>query len=439
MSSSKHARNLRSNTSSDTTIDMQPEDTLSSTSIDQSQTTISPGNWVKYFDSKFGTIETTMRENDIKLSERISNLEQSVTKSVDFAIATAKEALAISNDSRKIINELKLEIEQLKKSMLKSHKIQEKFDESLVKQELFSRKRNLIFTSFDNIDYECSIVVMKVFEIMHLSHIKCETAHFLHDKKQFIVRFASITDRDSVWNARRHLGGSRFFVSEDLPAKIKQQHDELFIVAKAARSSSKYDKVYLQANKLTIDGVTYTGNSIKNLPNDINPCYLSQRTSDSVVCFGGKLSKYHPLSNFYDTSFVYKNIKYNSSEQALQHIKSLKFNDNTKAQHILNTSDCAEQKKLGRNVANFNQTAWNSVKIDMLTDILKAKFSQNREAKQYLSDTKARVIGEASVRDDVYGIGFPIHHTDVLNKERWNGSNELGNTLMTVREYFKNI
>ena len=118
---------------------MQLEDTLSSTSIDQSQTTISPGNWVKYFDSKFGTVETTMnllREDDIKLSEKNSNLEQSVTKSVEFAIVTAKEALAIPNDSRKIINVLKLEIEQLKKSMLKC--------------------------------YDCSIVVMKVFEIMHI-------------------------------------------------------------------------------------------------------------------------------------------------------------------------------------------------------------------------------------------------------------------------------
>lgn len=31
----------------------------------------------------------------------------------------------------------------------------------------------------------------------------------------------------------------RIFVSEDLLVKIKQQHDELFVSAKAARSSSE--------------------------------------------------------------------------------------------------------------------------------------------------------------------------------------------------------
>ena len=39
--------------------------------------------------------------------------------------------------------------------MLKSNKIQEKFSESSVKHELYSRKINVIFTSFD--DYELSL------------------------------------------------------------------------------------------------------------------------------------------------------------------------------------------------------------------------------------------------------------------------------------------
>ena len=42
------------------------------------------------------------------------------------------------------------------------------------------------------------------------------------------------------------------------------------------------------------------------------------------------------------------------------------------------------------------------------------------------------------MRDDVYEIGFPIYHTDVLNN-RYNGSNELGSGSMTVRDYFNNI
>ena len=41
------------------------------------------------------------------------------------------------------------------------------------------------------------------------------------------------------------------------------------------------------------------------------------------------------------------------------------------------------------------------------------------------------------LRDAAYGVGFPIHHNDVLNKDKWNGGNELDNALMTVRDSLK--
>ena len=45
---------------------------------------------------------------------------------MDFAIATDKEALAISQDIKKVIVDLKCENELLKKSMLKSNTVEEK-------------------------------------------------------------------------------------------------------------------------------------------------------------------------------------------------------------------------------------------------------------------------------------------------------------------------
>ena len=74
-------------------------------------------------------------------------------------IATAKEALAISQDNKKVIDDLKCETELTKKPMLKSNKVQGKLDDTLVKQEIYSRKKNLIFTSFDVIHFECEVIV----------------------------------------------------------------------------------------------------------------------------------------------------------------------------------------------------------------------------------------------------------------------------------------
>lgn len=423
MSASNSSRSLRSkvNTSN---LEVQPN-----TSTDHSQTT-DPNNWVTYFDEKFST-------NELNLTKRITDLELSFNKTVDFAVATANEALSTANDMKQIVNELKAEIERLKTSLLKMEKVQNNFEDSLLKSEMYSRKRNLIFTCFDTQQLECNIVVKRIFNVLNLHDIVYEHAHFLHDKKQIIVRFNSLSVRERVWNARRFLSGSRFFVCEDFPGKIKQQHDELFIVAKKARSFVHYQKVHLQANKLTIDGSTYTGDQISSLPDDINPCYLAQRTSDDVVCFGGRLSRFNPLSNFYESPFVFNQTKYTSSEQALQHSKALKFRDFNQARNILNASDCGEQKSLGKHVKNFNQTTWNSDRINLLTNVIEAKFSQNEDAKKYLLDSKSRTIGEASMRDSVYGVGFPIHHKDVLNKDAWTGSNELGSILMKVRDTLK--
>ena len=53
------------------------------------------------------------------------------------------------------------------------------------------------------------MVVDRVFDNMNIN-ATFEHAHFLHEKKQFIVKFLSISDK--VWNSRRNLAGSRFFV-----------------------------------------------------------------------------------------------------------------------------------------------------------------------------------------------------------------------------------
>ena len=52
------------------------------------------------------------------------------------------------------------------------------------------------------------------------------------------------------------------------------------------------------------------------------------RSSENIVCFGG--------SNYYETPFTYDRIGFTGSEQ---------FGDTSRAQLILNSSDCNEYKK----------------------------------------------------------------------------------------------
>ena len=56
----------------------------------------------------------------------------------------------------------------------------------------------------------------------------------------------------------------------------------------------------------------------------------------------------------------------------------------------------SEQKKLGRNVKNFDNNVWNDVRDDLLLEILKEKFSQNFECKSYLQNTGDKRLIEAT-------------------------------------------
>lgn len=420
---------------SDTPLEQHETEKISR---DHSKTISTTDELVSFIDIKFKNLDTTIKDNEVKLTKQINDLRDSVNSSCQFAIQTATEALNLSKETRTIVDDLKLEIEQLKHSILKINKVNHDQSYAIARNELYSRKRNLIFSSFDVLIDDCNVVVKRVLKTLCKENLKYESAHYLGDKKQFIVRFFSLHDRELVWSERRKMAGSRFFMNEDLPAMIKQEHDELFMIAKSAKKIPKFTgKVHLQANKLSLDGTIYSGSNINDLPDEVHPTYLSQRVSNEVVCFGGRLSKYNPLSNFFQANFFHNKTKYTTSEQAFQHSKALHFHDFDRAQRILNESDCMAQKRLGKHVIDFDSATWNSVRLNILKNILSSKFSQNPRLKKFLCDTGSRKIGEASLRDATYGIGFSISHHDVLNSDKWEGDNELGNILMNIRESYK--
>ena len=63
-----------------------------------------------------------------------------------------------------------------------------------------------------------------------------------------------------------------------------------------------------------------------------------------------------------------------------------------------------------------------------------AKFSQNEELKGELKATGNAVLTECAVKDHIWGIGLSMKDPNRLNKDKWNGQNLLGYTLMMVRE-----
>jgi len=148
----------------------------------------------------------------------------------------------------------------------------------------------------------------------------------------------------------------------------------------------------------------------------------------SKIGFWKTNEKYGEFSNWYTrSSFIYKERRFSSSEQALMWEKAQTFKDEEIALSIMANSDPKKIKKLGRQVANYDDKIWRSRRGKVMFDILLCKFSQDLYLKQLLLSTGDSELFEASPIDNIWGIG-----SSDVNIVR--GGNLLGITLMRVRE-----
>ncbi len=123
------------------------------------------------------------------------------------------------------------------------------------------------------------------------------------------------------------------------------------------------------------------------------------------------------LSNMYPCPVNYAGTLYPSSEHAYQASKS---NNQEVRELISKLKDGWTAKGRGKNIRVRDN--WNEIRVEVMREILIAKFSQNEELKQMLIDTgKERLVEENDWNDTFWG---------VCNGK---GENILGRLLMSVR------
>ena len=143
------------------------------------------------------------------------------------------------------------------------------------------------------------------------------------------------------------------------------------------------------------------------------------------------------LSQWYNSPFEVDGIKYQTSEQYMMSHKALLFNDNETNIKIMEEKDPKIYKELGRQVKNFNSKLWDEKKFEIVVKGNIHKFSQNEKLKQFLLNTKDKILVEASPHDKIWGIGIAEDDKEILNPEKWKGENLLGKALMKVRDIIK--
>lgn len=124
------------------------------------------------------------------------------------------------------------------------------------------------------------------------------------------------------------------------------------------------------------------------------------------------------LSNMYPCLIVYNNTIYYSAEQAFQAQKTL--DENQKALMSRNM-DGFEAKRLGRKLKLRKD--WIDIKDNIMYEVVKAKFKQNKDLAKLLKETDNEILIEVNTWKDTYW--------GVCDGK---GLNKLGKILMRVRE-----
>ena len=163
-----------------------------------------------------------------------------------------------------------------------------------------------------------------------------------------------------------------------------------------------------------------------------------------TIGFFRETEEYGFLSNFYYSPFTVsymnedgvKSYEFKTAEHAVHFFKAMLFNDMETANKIMMTDYPKVAKSLGRDVKNFDQNKWDLNKRAIYFDVIKAKFTdeRNKDIKQKLIDTGDSILVECSPYDRIWGIGYTKESSEFICKEfdKW-GQNLLGKILMKVR------
>ena len=129
--------------------------------------------------------------------------------------------------------------------------------------------------------------------------------------------------------------------------------------------------------------------------------------------------EYAFLSNFWEVPVTYKGLTYGSNEAAFQAQKCMTEEEKMEFTQLRPSAS----KKLGRRV-KFRPD-WEDVKVGIMEEIVRAKFTQNEELKALLLATGEAYLEEGNTwHDTCWGV-------DAKTGE---GLNHLGRILMKIRE-----
>jgi ribA/ribD-fused uncharacterized protein len=142
------------------------------------------------------------------------------------------------------------------------------------------------------------------------------------------------------------------------------------------------------------------------------------------------------LSQWWPGGFVTEGIHYHTAEHYMMAEKAALFGDYKARQAVLDCSNPADAKALGRKIQGFDEDTWARHRQDVVMRGNLAKFRQNPELADFLIGTGKKILVEASPYDRIWGLGASDERA--RQPSQWKGLNLLGFSLMDVRTHLAN-
>ena len=292
--------------------------------------------------------------NSNLISKRLDNMETGMTREISAAAKKVEAAHEpIASQSRAELEEMNIELAELRKWCKKLLSESTSVQSQVNNMEPYSRRDNIIIHGVKEPAGETSVLCEKAVRQFFADQLKFSAAdvaatcfvrcHRLHDRrathKPIIVRFVNFCDRKHVRAKKTSITEKFVRIEEDFPKQIAYYRRKLFPVYAKARRTMDKKVVSLKGDNLIINGKQYTVDTLDQLSGELSMETFCQRSNDKVLVVGGIFSNYHPLSNYYKSTFVFRNQKYSSIEHGYRHVKAVFFRDESAAAHILASDD----------------------------------------------------------------------------------------------------
>lgn len=248
--------------------------------------------------------------------------------------------------------------------------------------------------------------------------------------RPIMVKFASIIKRNDVLYSKGGLKNNqeynKIWVNDDVTDITRRTRDDMRAISNLCREKG-LNPPKVHSDGIVVDGFKHRPHELSNLPKNMNIEAAKSIVRGDHMYFDSPHSK---LSNMFRCSVVIQNQCFSSTEQAYQWAKATKHNENKTAELIKKEADVYFVKKAGGRV-KANE-AWDRMKLQLMEELVMAKFSQNSELREYLINTKDLLLHE-STRDTFWGCGSAMYAPDARNNKTM-GKDQMGKILMKVRK-----